>query len=196
MKKLIHMLRVTIVSGVLFMIPLILIIMILGKAIELLRYIVRPVANKLPIESLIGLETPSILAFVLLLVLCFAAGLLARTKTAKKMIDLLEDKLLSNLPGYSFLKNVGEEVAGSGATHQYQSVLARFDDAWQLGFLVERIEGGRVVVFIPGSPSPWAGSTFIFDEERITLIDEATNKSIKVLQKLGIGTGELVKGKI
>lgn len=196
MKSFFRTVRMTTVSGVLFLVPIILILLILGKAIELLRYVVRPVAEKLPIESLIGLETPSILAFVLLLVLCFAAGLLAKTKTAKKLIDLLEDKLLSNLPGYSFMKNLGEEVAGSGATQHYQSVLARFDDAWQIGFLVERIEGGRVVVFIPGSPSPWAGNTFIFNEDRITLIDEATNKSIKVLQKLGIGTGELVKGKI
>ena len=94
------------------------------------------------------------------------------------------------------MKNLGDEAAGEGATHKYQSVLVRFDDASQLGFLVERMENGHAAVFIPGSPSPWTGSVVILNEDRITFSDEATNKSVKVLQKLGAGAGELFKGKI
>ena len=196
MKKLVHMLRVTIVGGVLFMVPFVLLVLVIGKALELLRAVVNPIAAKLPFESMIGLETPSILSIFLLVLLSFAAGLFAKTSIAKNMVHWLETALLSNLPGYSFMKNIGEEAAGTGTTQQYQSVLARFDDAWQLGFLVERLDSGQVVVFIPGSPSPWSGSVFIFDEDRVTLIDEATNASIKVLQKQGAGTAELLKGKI
>lgn len=91
------------------------------------------------------------------------------------------------------MKNLGEEVAGAAPTEKYQSVLVRFDDSWQLGFLVERTQGGRVVVFIPGSPSPWTGSVVIVDEERITLIDKATTSTTKCLQSLGEGTGALLK---
>ena len=196
MKKLMHMLRITIVGGVLFMVPFVLLVLVIGKALELLRAVVNPIAAKLPFESMIGLETPSILSIFLLVLLSFAAGLFAKTSIAKNMVHWLETALLSNLPGYSFMKNMGEEAAGTGPTQQYQSVLARFDDAWQLGFLVERLDSGQVVVFIPGSPSPWSGSVFIFDEDRVTLIDEATNASIKVLQKQGAGTAELLKGKI
>lgn len=195
MKKLVHMFRATIVGGMLFIVPFVLLVLVIGKALELLRAIVNPIAEKLPFEFMIGLETPSLLSIFLLLLLSFAAGLFARTSIAKSVVNWLETTLLSDLPGYSFMKNMGDEAAETGPTQQYQSVLARFDDAWQIGFLVERLEGGRVVVFIPGSPSPWSGSVFIFDEDRITLIDEATNASIKVLKKMGAGTSGLVEGK-
>ena len=190
------MLRVTLVGGMLFMVPFILLFLVLDKALELLGAVVLPIAEKLPVESMIGLEAPKILAIILLVLLSFAAGLFARTNNAKKMVNWLETTLLSNLPGYSFMKNMGDEAAGTGPTQQYQSVIVRFDDAKQIGFLVERIDGGQVVVYIPGAPSPWSGSVFIFDEDRITLIDEATNASIKVLQKMGAGTSALLEGKI
>ena len=190
------MLRTTILGGALFLVPFVLLLIIMGKAFETIRRIVIPLAEHIPVESMIGLETPRFLALFILIFLCFIAGLFARTAMAKKMVSWLETTLLSNLPGYSFMKNLGEEAAGESPTHSYQSVLARFDDAWQIGFLVERNPDGNVVVFIPGSPSPWTGSVFIMSEDRITLIDEATTSSIKCLQKLGHGTGELIKGKL
>ena len=121
------------------------------------------------------------------------AGLFAKTDAAKKFLNWLETNLLSNFPGYSFLKNLGEEFAGSAPTERYQSVLVRFDDAWQIGFQVELIEGGKVVVFIPGSPNPLAGGVFIFDEERVVLLDESSTVAVNILRKLGVGTGELIK---
>jgi len=79
-------------------------------------------------------------------------------------------------------------------TRSYQSVLVRFDDASQIGFLVERsTTDRRVVVFIPDSPSPWTGGVFIINEDRITQIDEATTSAVKCLQKLGVGSIELIE---
>jgi uncharacterized membrane protein len=196
MKKLIQVLRATIVGGVLFLVPFVVIILILGKAIQMLRVVAVPVAERIPIESAIGLETPGILAIILLVVICLLAGIFAQTRIAKRLVGWLETNLLSSLPGYSFMKNLGEEAAGAAPTEKYQSVLVKFDDSWQLGFLVERTQGGRVVVFMPGSPSPWTGSVFIIDEDRVKLIDKATTSSTKCLQSLGEGVGTLLKGKL
>jgi uncharacterized membrane protein len=196
MKKLIQILRMTIVGGAMFMVPFVVLIIILGKATQISRAIVAPLAERLPVKSVIGLEFPGLLGAVFLVLLCFLAGLFARTATAHKLVNWLESNLLSNLPGYSFMKNLGDEAAGAAPTHNYQSVLVHFDDASQLGFLVERIEGGKVVVFIPDSPSPWTGGVFIFDEERVTLLDEASTAAVKSLRKLGAGTGALIKDEL
>ncbi len=45
---------------------------------------------------------------------------------------------------------------------------AQFEDVRQIGFLIERLSGGQVVVFIPDAPNPWNGGVYIFDEERLT----------------------------
>jgi uncharacterized membrane protein len=152
-----------------------------------------PLAELLPFKSFIGLDTPWLMGVIFLVVVCFLAGLFAKTKTARKLLHLLETNLLSYIPGYSFIKNLGEEAAAGAPTENYQSILVRFDDAWQLGFLVERVEGDRVVVFIPDSPNPLAGGVFIMDKERVTLLDEASTAAYKSLQKLGAGAGDLIK---
>ena len=196
MKEFIRLLRMTVVGGALFLAPFIIIIIILGKAIQLLRVITVPLAEHIPIESAIGLETPRLLAIIILIAICFLAGLFAQTKIAKRIVHWLESTLLSNLPGYSFMKNLGEEAAGTAPAHRQQAVIVQFDDAWQIGFIVERIEGEKVVVFIPDAPSPWTGGVFIFDENRVKPLKVPSTSAIKSLQRLGEGTGALLKEKL
>jgi uncharacterized membrane protein len=195
MKEFLRILRMTVLGGALFLVPFIVIILILGKATQLLRGITVPLSKHIPIESAIGLETPRILAIIILVALCFLAGLFAQTRLAKRMVGWLESNLLSNLPGYSFIKNLGEEAAGLAPAQSQQAVIVQFDDASQIGFLVERIEGGKVVVFIPDAPSPWTGGVFIFDENRVKPLNVPSTAAIKSLQRLGEGTGELLKRK-
>ena len=193
MKRLVQILRATIVGGVIFLVPFVVLIIIIGKAHKIIRAVLAPVAERISIESVIGLETPKILAAIVLVLICLFAGLFARTSTAKKLVGWLETVFLSNLPGYSFIKNFGEEAAGTTPTQGYKAVLARFDDAWQIGFLVESIPGGRVVVFIPDAPSPWTGGVFILDEDRVTPLEVPSSAAAKCQQRLGAGTGTLVK---
>lgn len=192
MKRLIRILRTTIVGGVFLLVPFVALIIILGKALQIVRVITVPLAERLPVESIIGFETPKILAAVVLLFICLLAGLFANTSLAKKLVNWLESVLLSNIPGYTFIKSLGEEAAGTAPAHSQQAVLVRFDDASQIGFLVERISGGQVVVFIPDPPNPLAGGVFIFDEDRVTPLEVPSTSAVKCLRKLGEGTGALV----
>jgi len=192
MKRLIGILRATIVGGVLFLTPFVVLIIILGEAHQLIKNILLPISDKIPVESLIGLETPKILAAMILFVICFLAGLLARTSLAKKLVRKLEAAVLSNLPGYSLMKNLGEEAAGARPSQRYESVLVQFDDTRQIGFLVERISGGKVVVFIPDAPNPWNGGVFIFDDERVISLQVNSTSVVNCLRKLGEGAGGLV----
>ena len=186
----------TIVGGALFMVPFVILIIVLHKALGFLRQIVLPLAEKIPITSIVGFETPWVFALFLMICLFFVAGLFAKTSQAKDLVRWLETVLLSNLPGYSFMKNLGDEMSGESPTEVYQSVLVRLDDCFLIAFLVERIAGGYVVVFVPGSPSPWSGDVLIFEEDRVTLIAEGTTSAIKCLQKLGAGSGKLVADKL
>lgn len=194
MKRLIGILRATIVGGVLFLAPFVVLIIILNRALILIRKVVTPLSERLPVESLIGLETPGVLAFIILILVCLTAGLFARSAVAKKMVTWLEDTILSNLPGYSLIKKFSAEVAGVDTAQGYEAVLAGFDDAWQVGFLVERISEGRVVVFIPDAPNPWSGGVYIFNEDRVTPLDATSASVVNCLRKLGSGANRLLKG--
>jgi hypothetical protein len=74
MKRILHCTRMSLVGGVLFLVPILVLAVILGKAFGIAHKIVMPLAAHLPIESVLGLETPRVLASALLLLFCFLTG--------------------------------------------------------------------------------------------------------------------------
>jgi len=188
--------RTTLVGGVLFLVPLVVLAMVAAKAYHLASILVGPVARLFPFETVAGVALAKLLAIIAILLFCFLTGLIARTVMAKNLIRWLEANLLSNLPGYGWIKDVGQTIAGVERGEGHEPVLVRNEDTWQIAFLIERIEGGKVAVFVPGAPSPWSGEVFFMPEERIKPLDVPLPEALKCVRRLGLGAGELLKRKL
>lgn len=202
MNRQFRFLKTTLVGGILFLLPILLVGAILGKAFAIAHEIVMPLAAHLPVKSMLGLETPRVLAICLLVAFCFLAGVFARTALAAKMIGWLETAVLSNVPGYEFIKSMSEDLLSAQTRHVYPVVLARVEDSWQLAFLVERVEGkdgkegGHFAVFVPGSPSPQSGSVYFMTEDRIRHTDIASLTVVKCLKRYGLGASAILGGEL
>ncbi len=86
-------------GGVLFIVPFAVLLVIVGKVLQVIGGIIGPVAERIPVQSVVGFETPKILTVVVLVFVCFLAGLFARTRSAKTLVGWLESTFLSNIPG-------------------------------------------------------------------------------------------------
>jgi uncharacterized membrane protein len=73
-------------------------------------------------------------------------------------------------------------------------VLARFDDSWQIGFRIEGLENGLVVVFLPGAPNPQSGAVYLMAPDRVTTVNLPPAATLKCLKRLGAGANALVHG--
>ena len=98
MKSIATFLRATISGGILFLLPVVLVVMMLGKAHQIMVKISGPLANLLP-DRLMGLDGSMILAVILLIFICFFAGLLIKSKRVKQQMGRLEDTLFVYIPG-------------------------------------------------------------------------------------------------
>jgi uncharacterized membrane protein len=194
MKPNFQFLRTTLAGGVLFLVPIVVLVVILGKAAAIADKLVGPLADRLPFESLIGLRTPVALVIGLIVLFCFLAGCLARSALAQKLITRLETTVLSNVPGYELYKGVGESMLGGKSALAQETVLARIEDAWQFGFLVERLENGTVAVFIPGAPNPYSGAVYLMSPDRIQPLAVPSAAAMKCLKRLGAGSNALLRG--
>ncbi len=194
MKRILRFLRTTLVGGLLFLVPIIVLVIVLGKALALAHKFVGPLAAHIPVESVIGLRTPMLLAIGVIVLFCFLAGFFARTALAQKIVNRLETAVLSNVPGYEFLKGVGESLLGVEKRTGYQPVLVRIEDAWQIAFLVERLESGHVAVFVPGAPNAQSGSVYFMTQDRIKEVDIPVAGALKCLRRLGAGSDALLRG--
>jgi len=193
MKKIFDFVKTMVIGGVLFFIPLIILIVILQKAFQIAAALVMPIIKLLNVTHIFGIGVEIIVAIAIILFILYLGGLISKTSRAKKAVKKIEDALLSKVPGYDMIKNMGESFVGFEGNTSISTVLARIEDAWQYGFLIEEIEGEQYAVYVPGAPNPMSGSVYILEKARIKKTNIPLQAAMKSLRGLGAGSNELLK---
>jgi uncharacterized membrane protein len=191
MKSIMEFVKSTVVGGLVFLVPVVLSVYIVGKALFLAKKLTEPVSAHLPLGTVVGVAVVDLLGLVLIMVLCFVAGLLARSSFARTVVNQAEDRFLWKIPVYGMVKGVTESISEE-ATTTLKPVLARLDDASQIAFEIERLSDGRVVVFMPGAPDAWSGAVMIMTEDRVDPLSISVVTAVQNLRARGRGTGELL----
>jgi uncharacterized membrane protein len=187
MRGLVGFLRATIVGGVLFLTPLVVLGVVFNKAVNLAARAIKPLADRIPDSLGLGAAKVYIIAGLLLVLLCFLAGLLARSGLARKFVQTIEARFLSFLPGYEYLKQEGASVLGAGETDTQPVVLARIGDSWRIGVMTETIGENWLAIFIPNSPNPHAGSVFIVERSKVRPSATPLSVATGALRRCGSG---------
>jgi uncharacterized membrane protein len=185
MKSFLRFIRATLSGGILFLLPVVLIIMMLGKAHQIMVKISGPLASKLP-DRFLGLDGSGILAIVLLVIVCFIAGLLIRSPRLKKQMEKLEENLLVYIPGYILLKSIAADTMGETDEKGLKPIVVKDGECWKIGFLVEE-KNGMSTVFIADAPRHDAGEVLIFPSEMVKQIPLPSNKLVMSLKNYGKG---------
>ncbi|HEX6192250.1 MAG TPA: DUF502 domain-containing protein [Chitinophagaceae bacterium] len=193
MTELLRLIRTTIFGGVVFIVPLVLVGIIINKVYQFIKRIIVPF---MPGDDAIGgIGLHAIIAILILLAICFGAGLLARTNAARNFVKWLESNILEIMPGYKFMKGMG--LATTGLEDQdMKVVLARVDDGWQISFLIEQINDTMYTVYIPGAPSPWSGSIYHLEKDKIIWTDITQKQAIRCIKQLGAGYKDVLNKKL
>jgi len=180
--------KTTVLGGIVFLVPVIIFIAIIGKALVLTRKITVPLADILPFGPVVDAIAVNLLGLALVVLICFLGGLSAKSLQVVGLVNSLESKFLSKIPIYSLIKGTVSSTLQSEDAEGMKPVLAHLDDCSQIGFEVERVAGGKVAVFLPGAPDPWSGSVCYFAEDRITTLDASLLSTVRVLKGFGKGS--------
>ncbi len=128
------------------------------------------------------------MAIVLIAILCFLAGLFARTRLAQRIMAELESSILSKIPAYEYLKQAGASVMGLGEMADHPVVLAQLGGAWRIGVQTDVVGNGLVAVFVPNSPNPMSGSVFLVAADSIRPASVPLAAAIGCLRRCGAGS--------
>ena len=194
MKRTLRILKATLIGGLLFMVPLILMLVVLRKGIEFAKKIVTPVAALAPVESVAGVTIVTLVAALLLVLIAMGFGLFAQTRLGRRIRDWLESTVVGKVPGYSILKGILADPDGVSSTADVKTALAWIEESWVYAFVLEVHPDGNLTVFVPGAPSPLAGAVYFLPEDRVRLLDVPVAPVMKALRGLGIGSAELLAG--
>lgn len=186
--------KTTVIGGLIFLLPIGVLLFILGKIFATAQKIIQPVADKLPVATIGGISATIILAVLGMIVISFLAGLFARTRMAQRAVKQLEDRLLGRVPAYGLLKSLSTNLVAPQQAADHPVVLVRFDDSWQVGIWIDDVpQAGHTVVFLPDSPTPQAGSVVIVETARVRAVDIPLAKTFAALAARGNGLSGLLK---
>lgn len=194
MKKILVALKNTLLRGIVFTVPILVLVIIFEKAFEKLQEIANPIADLLPYHSVFGIGKAYWAVLLILIFVGLCMGVIARLKVAMDSINWLEDNLLNRVPGYSFMKQMGESMIGADDTSSYKVVLLDIENSWQLAYLVEEIDENMVAVYVPSVPSALDGDLFYVPKARIKQTSISYKDSIRILHSQGRGSKKVLKG--
>ena len=188
--------KATVVGGLLFMVPLILMVLVLQKALGLVSKIVIPLAKHFPDHKILGVGITTILSIVVIVILSFLFGLAVRTRAGRRVRDWLEYTILGGVPGYTFIKGMIQGATGLEKEDDTKVALVRIEDAWQIGLIVEVHADGHRTVYVPGAPNPASGSIYYMTEDRVRMVDVKMGQALNLIRRMGAGSEDVLKGKL
>jgi len=176
----------------LFLLPVMVLVFVMEKAITLLQKVIHPIKEHLPNESVIGVGLFTVISVLLILLICYLAGVLAESKTIKSLMALLEDNLLVFIPGYAMMKSRASEAIGE-TDDRWKAVLIGDNDEWELGIEVGRQPGGYCTVFFPEPPDAKSGEMKLVHESKLKPLNMPVSKLVNIIRKYGHCAANLAK---
>ena len=189
MQRIAEFTKTTLIGGVLVVLPIYVSALLLVKTLSGIVALLSPVTAQLPADA----QFRRIIAFLIVVLVCFVAGLIVRTGTGLRAKNAFERMLLDKIPGYTLLRGLAGRLAGENKSEMFTVALAEIEEALVPAFIVEELDDGRYVIFVPSVPTPAAGAIYIIARERVHLVDVSFTKAVSVISKWGAGAGDLIK---
>ncbi len=191
MKTLTQFVRTTIVGGLFFLAPIVVLIVILAKALDFAKKSLNAVFVHIPAASELSAGAATALSITIVAFVCLLAGLVAHTVIAQRLVNLLESSLLSKIPGYDYLKQESASALGVAEIAELPVVFVPMEGGWPLGVQTEALSGGLVSIFVPGAPNPHSGSVFFFSTDNVRPAGIKLAVALNCLRRCGAGASAL-----
>lgn len=178
------------IGGLLVLFPMFACLYLIVRIARALTEFIKPLLGFLPKNRFIGVAFADIGSILLLLVLCFATGLIVRTSTGSSLGRQLT-RFLNRIPGYRTFGRIArimfdeEHVSGS-------PVVVQQDQTKHIGLLMEENSSGELTVFLPGAPNPLSGSIVIVSADAVERLEVPRSEVTQVIASFGVGTSALL----
>jgi uncharacterized membrane protein len=185
--------KTTVVGGLLFLLPVVLILFFLGYALGLMTTVFQWFSTSLQLGRL-GTVGVVILALLVLVLVSFVGGIVATTEAGGRFTVWLENTLLGAVPQYQLLKGMAQGLAHIESASNAKPVLVSIDGGWQIGYQLEPLENGWVTVFLPQAPKAALGYIMYFAADRVRPLGITIVQAMGIVTSFGVGSREALRG--
>jgi len=185
MKKFFKSLKTTIISGIIFLLPVFVVLIIIQKLYSKLTGFGAQLAALLGIKSVAGIGATSIATTFILLGLFYLCGMVVKVTFISDMRNWLEANLLMHIPGYLGYKVKMEEKL-LPKIEDRTAVFVNVGGINRPGYLVSK-SSGKCVVFIPNTPDTTTGEVWVVSDNQVQELGTADEAFMNGIRHSGRG---------
>ncbi len=194
MKKVFQNLRDIFVAGLIFLLPLVVVIVLLSKVFKLLTGFATKIAALFGLESIGGISGGTIVSAFGIILICIVCGYLVRISFFKSARDWVDQKLMAHIPGYAVYREMAlTKLEEREEALPYESAAwVSIDNVQQPAFLMERMSDGKMIVFIPTAGNVKEGTLLKLPASSVELCPDKDMKAFRIaIENLGIGMSKV-----
>lgn len=194
MSRLKEFLKTSLLGGVAVILPVVLLVSIFLWIFEKIDSLTKPLANLVILKRLgMGDVAASIMSVSIAIMLCFAVGVVVKTKLGKIFHELIEEKILKSIPGYSLLRGAISLLTDRNKSPFSEVALADVfgTNTWRTVFVMDRNANGFVTVFEPTAPNPTTGFIYHVHESRVKSLCVPSDYAVQTVLSCGAGSSKL-----
>ena len=182
-------LRNLIVTGFIFIMPVLITVVILARFWRHLLKVGGGISKLARIDTVLGPSGDAVIAVVFCLSICFVAGLPIRISFLKRVSERIDRRLNELIPGYSQIRSEATKKIGVGSDEapHFDACLVKAQELSQPGYIIEQNVDGTRTVFVPQAPTFATGQVYVVEPSRITKLDIDAAALNAHLKKLGKG---------
>ena len=168
------------IDGLMVVVPIGAIVLLVLGILHALRDATAPLAGPF--------VHPMIIGVLLFIVICLAVGYVVRSAIGRAVRQALEAALFEKIPGYRLFKAfAGDGPLAGDDEKPMRPAIVSLDDAQCPALVMDELPDGRLIVFLPGSPTSMSGALQIMTADRVTLLDVPLLPFLKAIASWGLG---------
>jgi uncharacterized membrane protein len=186
MKSFLETAQTTIIGGAIFLAPLVVVIFFGSKLLGFVEGLLQPIEARTGDLRVGGVAFTTLLALLLILLLCYVVGLWARTQQGRSLLQWAQNGVAMVVPSIGMYNELLNEMGGEGSNASV--VLVPTDAGWTLAISFEAQGDSARLVFIPGAPHWTEGSIALAPPENVRPTDLTVKEMIGLLRQCGRST--------
>ncbi len=193
MKRLRRFFSTSLLGGLIVVLPIAIFAIVINWLFEVIIGLVNPLTPLIFPNATpnLGLD---VLVVLIILGLCFAIGVMVRTRFGQFIHSELEQRILNVAPGYSLIKETINQFMGRSKPPFSSVALVQIfeSDTLMTAFVTDEHPDGSYTVFIPTGPNPTSGNIYHVRRERVTIVNVPVETALRSVIACGAGSGPLV----
>lgn len=195
MEKMKTFFKTSLIGGIIVVLPAALTLMIFRWVFTVITSVIQPLTNVVVARSQLNELVADTIVILVILLICFAVGVIVRTKIGRFIQENLENHILKIAPGYTVIKETVLQFLGKKKNPFSSVALVRAyeNDTLMTAFITDEHPDGHYTVFVPTGPNPTSGFIFHLKSQYVHPVKVSVDHAIRSVIACGAGSSKLIE---